>query len=57
MLRLVSYRSDRTASTWQAGATSNNALIDLSGSTSATSPGVAGESYPLCASVPFSKPE
>ena len=45
MLRLVSYRSDRTASTWQAGATSNNVLIDLSGYTAATSRGVAGESY------------
>ena len=45
MLRLVSYRSDRTASTWQAGATSNNALIDLSGYTSATSHSVAVESY------------
>jgi 2,4-didehydro-3-deoxy-L-rhamnonate hydrolase len=45
MLRLVNYRSDRTASTWQAGATSNNALIDLSGYTAATSHSVAGESY------------
>ncbi len=30
-LRLVSYRSDRTAPTWQAGATSQDALIDLAG--------------------------
>ncbi len=45
MLRLVSYRSDRTASTWQAGAISNNALIELSGYTSATPSSVTGESY------------
>ena len=45
MLRLVSYRTDRTAPTWQAGATSNNALIDLSGYTAATSHSVAGKSY------------
>lgn len=31
MLRLVSYRSDRTAPTWRAGVASDHALIDLAG--------------------------
>src|SRR5258708_29113223 len=31
MLRLVSYRSDRTAPTWHAGVASQHALIDLAG--------------------------
>ena len=31
MLRLVSYRSDRTAPAWRAGVASHHALIDLAG--------------------------
>jgi 2-keto-4-pentenoate hydratase/2-oxohepta-3-ene-1,7-dioic acid hydratase in catechol pathway len=45
MFRLVSYRFDHTVPNWRAGVASNNALIDLSGYTTATSHGVAGESY------------
>ncbi len=45
MLRLVSYRSDRTEPNWRAGVASDNALIDLSVYTAGTSHGVAGESY------------
>jgi 2-keto-4-pentenoate hydratase/2-oxohepta-3-ene-1,7-dioic acid hydratase in catechol pathway len=45
MFRLVSYRPDHTAPTWRAGVASNNALIDLSGYTAATSHSVGSESY------------
>ena len=45
MFRLVSYRFDHTVPNWRAGVASNNALIDLSGYTAATSDSVAGDSY------------
>jgi 2-keto-4-pentenoate hydratase/2-oxohepta-3-ene-1,7-dioic acid hydratase in catechol pathway len=45
MFRLVSYRSDHTASTWRAGVASNHALIDLAGYAAAPSSSQAGESY------------
>ena len=45
MLRLISYRSDRTAPTWRAGVASHYALIDLAGYAAATSHSKAGEGY------------
>ena len=45
MLRLVSYRSDRTAPTWRAGVAFQHALIDLAGYAAVTSRSQAGESY------------
>ena len=46
MLRLVSYRSDRTAPTWHAGVASHHALIDLAGYAAAPLRGQAGATYP-----------
>ena len=45
MLRLVSYRSDRTAPAWRAGVASQDALIDLAGYAADPQSGQAGGSY------------
>jgi 2-keto-4-pentenoate hydratase/2-oxohepta-3-ene-1,7-dioic acid hydratase in catechol pathway len=45
MFRLVSYRSDSNAPTWQAGIASQDALIDLAGYAGASQGSRAGEGY------------
>jgi 2-keto-4-pentenoate hydratase/2-oxohepta-3-ene-1,7-dioic acid hydratase in catechol pathway len=45
MLRLVSYRTDRTAPVWRAGVASQDALIDLAGYAAASQGSQAGEGY------------
>jgi len=57
MLRLVSYRSDRTAPAWRAGVTSHHALIDLAGYADATSHSQAGGTSLSVRSFLASSPE
>jgi 2-keto-4-pentenoate hydratase/2-oxohepta-3-ene-1,7-dioic acid hydratase in catechol pathway len=45
MLRLVSYRSDRTAPAWRAGVASHQALVDLAGYAAASQGSQIGEGY------------
>ena len=45
MLRLVSYRTDRTAPTWRGGVASHHALIDLAEYAGAPTRSQAGETY------------
>jgi 2-keto-4-pentenoate hydratase/2-oxohepta-3-ene-1,7-dioic acid hydratase in catechol pathway len=45
MLRLISYRSDRTAPVWRAGVASEQALIDLADYSAVTSPNQVGGPY------------
>jgi 2-keto-4-pentenoate hydratase/2-oxohepta-3-ene-1,7-dioic acid hydratase in catechol pathway len=45
MLRLVSYRSDRTAPAWRAGVASHQALIDLAGYAATSQGSQVGEGY------------